>query len=337
MKTNSRRAAFALLLTALLGVQARAASYRPAAASSPEGTVPNSINYQGRLVDNGFPVTGLRNVSFRLYNSLTGGTLLWSSGSQTVAVSQGLFGTTLAISTQALSGPSQKFLEVQVGAQVLSPRELLNAVPYALIAKSLEENLSISTVSVGTQLISSGTLAVASIQALNGSSYFSIISPVHMSSATLIIDGNVATALTTVGNVGIGVTGTAPQAQLQVANPSAGPASPDLIVGNGASASGNNTQVSIYRGSALGGYIGIDSYRSGAGAAPLILNAANGGSVGIGVTSFLPGALLDVDGTAQFGSVGSKSAFSAAGGLTLANNAGLTVSGANVSLSGANG
>ncbi|MFI5346638.1 MAG: beta strand repeat-containing protein [Elusimicrobiota bacterium] len=353
MKNISRLAAPALIFAALLCVlasESRAVSYRPAAATSPAGTVPNVINYQGRLVDNGFPVTALRNISFRLYDSLVGPTnLLWSSGPQTVSVNQGLFGTTLAISTQALAGPAQKFLEVQVDAQILSPREPLNAVPYALVAKSLEDNVNVSSVSVGTTLISSGTLSVASIQALNGNTSFGILSPMifapgnklglgaanpasllHMSSGTLIIDGNIVTALTTVGNVGIGLTGAIPNAKLQVANSvSAGPGSPDLIVGDGSPAAGNNTQVSIYRGAALGSYIRIDSYRSGAGAAPLILNGANGGSVGIGVTSFTPGALLDVDGTAQFGGVGTKSAFNGAGALTLANNAALTLSGAN--------
>jgi len=349
MKTISRLAILAPLLAALLCVLPRgagAATYRPAAATSPAGSVPNAINYQGRLVDNGFPVNATRTITFRLYDASSGGTLLYTVPSQSIIVSQGVFGCTLVISTAALAGPAQKYLEVQIDSTVLSPREPLNAVPYALIAKSLEDNVSVSSVSIGSSLISSGTLAVASLQALTGATGVSVLSPVfftagndlglgtlnpatllHLSSGTLTIDGTAATAISAVGNVGLGLTGTAPNAQLQVANPGASPASPDLIVGNGASGSGNNTQAAFYRGGALGSYVGLDAYDAGVGGAPLILNGNNNGKVGIGAGAIAPGAMLDVDGSAQFGSAGTKSAFAAGGTLTIANNAGVTLTG----------
>jgi hypothetical protein len=59
-------------------------------------------------------------------------------GPQPVAVSTGIFGTTLAIPPEALSGPLQKYLEVEIDGTKLSPRDPLYSVPYALVAKSLE-------------------------------------------------------------------------------------------------------------------------------------------------------------------------------------------------------
>jgi len=329
MKKNIDRLALAVLAAALLCAPTRArAAVRPNAASSPAGTVPSGVNYQGRLVDNGFPVTGLRSVTFRLYDAGTAGTLLQTIGPQIVSVDQGLFATTVALSTTALAGPLQKFLEVQVGAQVLSPREPLNSVPYALVAKSLEENLAISTVTVGSQFISSGTLAVASIQALNGSSYFSIISPVHMSSSVLTLDGSNPTALTTVGSVGIGT-----------ANPgSALTVSSGTVVVDGSAATAlvldNSAGLPVLRFRETGADKGAIKSVSGAlvvdgdvaTSRALLLNTNSTGNVGVGAT--IPGRKLDVDGDAQFGNPGTKSAFATTGALTMANGASAVLSGA---------
>ncbi|MEK7383908.1 MAG: hypothetical protein AAB262_11580, partial [Elusimicrobiota bacterium] len=152
----------------LCGGAAARAQMRTQAGSVPAGTVPGAINYQGRLLDNGVAVTGTRSISFRLYSAASGGTLLWSNAAQAITVTQGVFGATLSISTGPLSGPAQKYLEVQVDNTTLSPREPLNAVPYALVAKSLEDQVTLSSVTVGSQLISSGTLRVAMIGALSG-------------------------------------------------------------------------------------------------------------------------------------------------------------------------
>lgn len=315
---------------ALLAAPASAAvRVRPSAASSPAGTVPSNVNYQGRLVDNGFPVTGLKSVTFRLYDSLTNGTLLQTIGPQIVSVSQGLFSTTIAMSTSALAGPAQKFLEVEIGSQKLSPREPLNSVPFALVAKSLEENLDISTVSVGAQLISSGTLAVASIQALTGNSYFSIISPVHMSSATLILDGSAATSLTATGNVGIGTSN--PGAKLNVSS--------GTVVVDGSAATAlaldNSGGLPVLRFREAGADKGAIKSVSGslvldgdaAGSRSLLLNTNSTGNVGVGAA--VPGAKLDVDGDAHFGNPGTKSAFGTTGALTMASGASAVLSGAN--------
>ena len=163
MNKDSRFANYSILVSSLfLGLShAYAAPLRPASASATAGTVPGGINYQGRLVDNGTPVTATRNMTFRLYDASTNGTLLWSAGPQAVIVTQGIFGTTLTIPSSALSGAAQKYLEVQIDATTLSPREPLNAVPYAIIAKNVEDNLTISSFTAGNLTSQSSVTASA--------------------------------------------------------------------------------------------------------------------------------------------------------------------------------
>jgi len=77
---------------------------------------------------------------------------------------------------------------------------------------------------------------------------------------------------------------------------SAGPhgtGQPDLTIG-GNNAGSNSTELQVYRSAATGGYIGIDAFRSGVSGTDLILNAANGGKVGIGTTG--PDTKLEIEG-----------------------------------------
>ncbi len=63
--------------------------------------VPSSINYQGQLYDPsasggaGGPLTGLLQVEFRIWDSGSGGTLLWARRFPVSANSQGLFNVQL--------------------------------------------------------------------------------------------------------------------------------------------------------------------------------------------------------------------------------------------------
>ena len=86
------------------------------------------------------------------------------------------------------------------------------------------------------------------------------------------------------GNIGIGMT--SPDGRLTVTSATAGPygtGTPDIAVGG--NIGGSTTALQIYRTAATGGNIGIDAFRAGTSGAPLLLNAANGGRVGIGTTS----------------------------------------------------
>ena len=199
MNTRTLRLSLCIAATLFAWTSAGAAEFRPAGTASP-GSVPSGINYQGRLEENGVAVSDFKRMAFIVYDAPTGGTALWSSGVLMVNVQQGLFNTILDISTSSLSGGNARYLQVQVEGTDLSPREVLNTVPYALVAKALE----------GTLDISGGGLSVSTAPAASSSLY--------VSSQT--------------GHVGIG--SSSPAYRLQVSS-GAGETGDILVVSTGAS------------------------------------------------------------------------------------------------------
>ncbi len=122
------------------------------AASAPalaQPGVPSVINYQGRLYDpslggTGGPLTGVQQVQFRIYDSLTGGTLIWGRQFPVSCTDEGLFnvlisdgGTWLGGATNHLSAAFtglNRFLELTVVAygDAIAPRQQLVSAPYAM-------------------------------------------------------------------------------------------------------------------------------------------------------------------------------------------------------------
>ncbi|MGH9867337.1 MAG: hypothetical protein ACREAA_04110 [Candidatus Polarisedimenticolia bacterium] len=119
---------------------------------------PNRINYQGVLRDqNGNPLTGTYDMLFRFMDAETAGNEIMvdphtASTSNAVTVSGGLFSVVLGSGTLIDgSGPgtytslftlfrdyANIWLEVQVGAEPLSPRTKFHSVPFALNATLLD-------------------------------------------------------------------------------------------------------------------------------------------------------------------------------------------------------
>lgn len=96
--------------------------------------VPGTIGYQGSLEDaQGYPVSGLVNLTFRLYPGKAGGTKLWQETHTSVPVEDGFFSVSLgSIVPFNLDFKSQYFLEIQVNSDSpMSPRVKLESTPYA--------------------------------------------------------------------------------------------------------------------------------------------------------------------------------------------------------------
>lgn len=127
------------------------AAYVPQSTAMP-GSVPSGVNYQGRLEERGNPVTGTKSMVFRVYDAAAGGNLMWTSAPQTVSVTLGLFNASVPLPVSVLVGGGPRYLEVEIAGVTMTPRELLNAVPYALIAKSVEGTIDVSTagLTIGT-------------------------------------------------------------------------------------------------------------------------------------------------------------------------------------------
>ncbi|MEW5951707.1 MAG: hypothetical protein GX447_01505 [Elusimicrobia bacterium] len=137
------------------------------------GSVPGTINYQGRIERDNAPITGIVHMKFRFYNALTGGILRWESPEITAQATGGIFSATFSPDYTKFAAGETMYLEVQIESEVLSPREPVNSVIYAMIAKKLEDgsNLSVSTFQVtnsmaigavpaGDKLLVNGTIRV---------------------------------------------------------------------------------------------------------------------------------------------------------------------------------
>jgi hypothetical protein len=120
--------------------QARAAALTTAVLLGVVSTwaaVPTVINYQGRLTDNSIqenPLNGTVTIEFSVWDAATGGSSLWSE-TQSVQVVAGLFnvllGSTTPIAPTVFSGGAQRYLEVHVSGETLTPRQRIAATPFA--------------------------------------------------------------------------------------------------------------------------------------------------------------------------------------------------------------
>ena len=106
-------------------------------AQAPLGT---AFAYQGKLKQLDVPVTGEADFQFRLFDAESGGTLIDSLGLSYVPITDGLFTVQLDFGAGAFVGEA-RWLEVEVefpsgesNWTTLTPRQPLNAAPYALYA-----------------------------------------------------------------------------------------------------------------------------------------------------------------------------------------------------------
>jgi len=114
------------------------------AAGAAAANVPNDIHYQGRLTDSvGAPLAGPVHIELRVYEILFGGAPLYAEEHAAVALDDdGRFGLLLGTGAAAtgtfdasLFAGVNRYLEVVIGGEVLSPRLPLSSVPYAMVAE----------------------------------------------------------------------------------------------------------------------------------------------------------------------------------------------------------
>jgi hypothetical protein len=111
--------------------------------SLPAFAVPPFINYQGIITDKttGDPITssGLT-MRFRIYDAETDGTMLWEEP-RTLPVENGIYNVALGAVTPFttdLFSYDERWLEVEVASEVLTPRQKLTSVAYAMKAGKAE-------------------------------------------------------------------------------------------------------------------------------------------------------------------------------------------------------
>jgi hypothetical protein len=104
--------------------------------SQTAGQAPRAMSFQGYLTDTlGAPIVGPQTVSFRLYDAKSAGTLAWSRTYPGATVNDGVFSIILENGTPSFDGVSfddSLWVQVEVGAEVLSQRTLLTASAYTM-------------------------------------------------------------------------------------------------------------------------------------------------------------------------------------------------------------
>ena len=102
-------------------------------AAAAAGDIPKKINYQGKLTDSsGLPLAGSHSMVFSIYDAAVGGAPLWSETKTADADSNGIFSTVLgSVNPVDVLFTGQRWLEVQIDGETLSPRRELVSVPFA--------------------------------------------------------------------------------------------------------------------------------------------------------------------------------------------------------------
>lgn len=127
------------LVAPLLGALLLAGVAVPALAQVPQDTT-----FTGRLVDSlGNPLASPADLELRIFDATTGGTQLYSEQHLATALdATGGFTVQLGLGTSpsgtfdaALFSGVDRWLEVVVGPDVLTPRQIIGSVPWALIAQ----------------------------------------------------------------------------------------------------------------------------------------------------------------------------------------------------------
>src|SRR5262245_5512675 len=105
-----------------------------------------SFTYQGRLDYGGVPITGTNDFQFSVWDALSGGNQVGLVNTLTRPVTNGLFTATLDFGNTPFAAGAPRWLEIAVRTNnpgnpppyaILSPRQALSSVPYALTAGNL--------------------------------------------------------------------------------------------------------------------------------------------------------------------------------------------------------
>lgn len=127
-------------------------------AQSQQGT---AFTYQGALEQGSAPYNGNADMTFALFDAPDGGdqvgpTLAFTAANgDPVAVNNGVFDVTLDFGADAFIGAmtDQRFLEVTVDGNVLSPRTAIQNAPYALQSQTAELAYGVPNASIGSAQI----------------------------------------------------------------------------------------------------------------------------------------------------------------------------------------
>jgi len=140
------------------------------------------INYQARLLDSyGRRLNTTVDLSFKIYDAVTDGNLLWSETQAGVVVQDGVYSVVLGSQTAipaSVFAQNNIYLELGINGETMTPRQQITASAYALTARTIMgsniyENQTSGYVGVGTtnpavKLDVSGTIQATGIKMPTG-------------------------------------------------------------------------------------------------------------------------------------------------------------------------
>ena len=133
--------------------------------------VPQYLSYQGVLRDSGSNlITGTKAMTFRVYDAVTSGTQKFEMISSEVVVSGGLYNVMLGPIGFAELEKGTRWLEVEVGGEILTPRIELVTVAYAVSAASAEAAETVDGFSANSTATANNLLPLDSNTQLKGMS-----------------------------------------------------------------------------------------------------------------------------------------------------------------------
>ena len=154
---NHRTIRKVLTAALVLGLLWAASSATASPARRPDAgtmSVDSKITYQGVLTDSGGdPLSGTYNFKFELYGAAAGGTKLWEQTKNGVPVQDGLLNVALDVAPEDFDGQAL-WLAITVDGQLLSPRQELSPVPYAMSVRPgavIDGDLTDSALTVNNQ------------------------------------------------------------------------------------------------------------------------------------------------------------------------------------------
>ncbi len=283
-----------------------------------------SISYQGYVTNNDGIIQGPTDYSmtFRLFDSAGGPTPLPGGiiGPITVSVEKSLFSVPLAFPTNLWTG-ADRWLEVQIGAEILTPRQKIRWVPYAIYALNAADRNSLDA--------ADGTPADAVFVDASGFAGFGTTTPqarLHVQGDSFWLGGTDAAGFAAAAGPGMRFFNTPTESNINAADYSAGTPRPLVLQHQGGSvgvgglpAAGNKLDVvgqiemdafKMATGAAAGRILTSDATGVGTwqaapgGGGPWTVNGANinnnnTGNVGVGTGATVPLAKLHITAESQ--------------------------------------
>lgn len=138
-----------------------------------------AFTYQGRFTDTTapLPTNGNYTMTFRLFDAEAGGTQIGTDITSMVAVVNGVFTFKLNFGAAAFNTTGARYLEIRVGASVLTPRQEITSTPFANRAVNAAAADTLSGACVGC-------VTNAQINSIDGAKITGTISNATVSNAT---------------------------------------------------------------------------------------------------------------------------------------------------------